>query len=208
MIQKALIALAMAFGLASPAWALAATPCSGIVLYGDGVDHPEGINIRSGPGNGFKIVGTTKPRNLYDTAFAVSASHNGWLKVQVVGELGYRTGKLDSASGFSGSGWVFADQLFIRYPASKTFLLRSAPGRASGKRILVELEESGPQKILGCKGQWVRISHLESTPGDDDQWVSTTFTGWIWGICGPKSACPFRPSWGKGAEMSSNWPYP
>ena len=208
MIHKALIALAVALGFASPALASLATPCSDIVLYGDGIDHPEGVNIRSGPSNGFKIVGITRPQNLYDTAFAVSASQNGWLKVRVIGELGYRTGKLATASGFSGSGWVSAKQLFIRFPAGKSFLLRSAAGSSKGRRFLVELETSGPQRILGCSGSWVRIAHLEDTMNDNDELHSTEYAGWITGRCLPRGPCPFRPSWGKGAEMGSSWPYP
>ncbi len=208
MIHKALAALAMALGLAIPALASAATPCSGIVLYGDGINRPEGINIRSGPGNEFKIAGTAKPRTLYDTAFAVSASHNGWLKVQVVGELGYRTGRLDRSSGYSGSGWVFADQLFIRFPAGKSFLLRSAAGSSKGRRFREELETSGPQRILGCSGSWVRIAHLEETMSDNNELHSIEYTGWITGHCLPRGPCPFRPSWGKGPETSANWPYP
>jgi len=208
MVATALTVLAFSATAIVAAEPAAAATCSGIVLYGNDFDHPEGINIRSGPGLSYDVIGRTSPPPLHDTAFAVTASNKGWLKIRTIGALGYRTGKLEPVTGFAGEGWVLARGLFISYPAGQSFFLRRAPGSRQGRSILVELEISGPQRIMGCKDSWVQIAHTESYPNDDEPPTETRQVGWIAGSCQPGGPCPFRPSWGKGAEMSKGWPYP
>lgn len=171
--------------------------CNGITLYSADKD-PAGLNIRSGPGTNFPVLGTTRWRHLHMTAFTVTGSQNGWFKVQAIGEWDYKQQKLLPLQSFKGVGWVSAKKLLIEYYAGESIFLRNAPGSKSGRKISVELEISGPQRLLACKDHWVKIEHAEITEMADDPKDEKTavYSGWIDGRCSKDKHCPFLPTGG------------
>jgi hypothetical protein len=172
--------------------------CNGITFY-SADDDPAGLNIRSGPGTKHPVVGKTRWHHLYMTAFKVIGSQDGWFKVQAVGEWNYRKQQREALQSYAGIGWVSAKKLRVEYYAGDTIVLHSQPGSKASRSIPVELEISGPQRLVACQGQWVLVEHDEIIEMADDpkDEKSKTDRGWIDGICKKGKRCPFLPSGGQ-----------
>jgi Bacterial SH3 domain len=193
----ALTALAVSPASAAPADTGAGKQrCNGITFY-SADENPAGLDIRSGPGANYPVLGKTHWQHLFMTAFKVLDSRNGWFKVQAISEWDYGLQKHVPLKGYGGVGWVSAKNLLVEYYAGETFFLHRNPGSRSGRQILVELEISGPQRLLECKGSWVRIEHLEIIEiSEDGADKVESVKGWINGSCDPKKHCPFVPTGG------------
>nr|WP_240049151.1 SH3 domain-containing protein [Parerythrobacter lutipelagi] len=211
-----LLAATAAFGIASAAASAhkvegtrAVPPtsfeaCNGIYLYSADKD-PAGLNIRSGPGTQYKVLGRTNWQHLKMTEFKVLGSQDGWFKVLPNAEWNYRTQKLEPLAGYAGEGWVSAKMLEMTYYEGDEFDLHAVPGSKDKQHFIRELEVSGPQKLASCKGRWVQIEHSEWTLADDpEDEVETVYAGWILGFCASGKPCPFLPTGGVGKGGARN----
>jgi hypothetical protein len=179
--------------------------CHDIYFYNADED-PNGLNIRSGPGLDFRVLGTTRYKHLFMTEFAVIGSQDGWFKIRPTAEWDYRNRKLTPLQGYAGEGWVAATKLEMTYYAGDQFDLHKRPGSKESQHIFEELEVSGPQKLISCQGDWVQIEHSEWTWDDDpDDAVETVYSGWIPGKCVAKQRCPFLPTGGMGGGGARNF---
>jgi hypothetical protein len=183
---------------ATPAKKRGFQSCKNIVFYSADED-PKGLNIRSGPGIHFPILGKTAWRELDMTAFQVLGSENGWFKVKAIGEYGYRERRIKPLRSFGDIGWVSGTKLNIHYFEGTNFFLHVAPASTQREKVLVELEVSGPQRIIACEGNWVLIEHYETVSIEPEREI--TKSGWVPGSCPPPGRrCPFRPSTGTERE--------
>jgi hypothetical protein len=171
--------------------------CSGVTLY-SADDDPAGLNIRSGPSTQHAVLGKTEHRQLFMTAFNVIGSQDGWFKVKAIGEWDYKLQGMKPLQSFGGIGWVSGKKLNVTYYAGETIFLHKTAASKKVKKISVELEISGPQRLIGCKGQWVLIEHDEITEMADDpkDEKSTVYLGWVDGQCNHGKRCPFVPTGG------------
>jgi hypothetical protein len=193
----ALIGLTSSPAFASANAAKVKRTCKDITFYSADED-PAGLNIRSGPGIQHRVLGSTRWRNLHMTAFDVLDSQNGWFKVKAIGEWDYQRQKLLPLESYGGIGWVSGKKLLVEYYAGETIFLHHALRSKSVQRIQVELEISGPQQLLACKSNWVKIQHSEITEMADDpkDEKSIVYSGWIDGRCSKDKHCPFLPTGG------------
>jgi SH3-like domain-containing protein len=133
----------------------AATRCD---LHAYVVDaDPAGLNVRSGPGKQFAVVGNLPPHE-YSVQVRVTGAAGQWLRIE--GGEKQDTGEVV----FRGAGWVFGPMLATQTkdyaardpeePRVKIFKQPSA--RAA---VVTRLPNETEVNLIGCKGRWAQVRH-------------------------------------------------
>ncbi len=178
-----LVGLALAAVALTPAAALrtaaqkvepAATRCD---LHAYVVDaDPAGLNVRSGPGKQFAVIGNLPPHQ-YSVEVHVTGAAGQWLRIE--GGEKQDTGEVV----FRGAGWVFGPMLATQTkdyaaldpdePRVKVFK-QPSPRAAVVTRLPNETEVN----LIGCQGRWAQVRHknLEGWLDPDSQCYSTLTT--------------------------------
>lgn len=151
----AALAPALAGRPAAGARAAAETRCD---LYAYVVDpDPAGLNVRSGPGKQFAVVGTL-PRVEYSLSVHVTGASGQWLRIE--GAETQDTGDVV----FKGAGWVFGPMLATGTkdyaaldPEEPRVKLFREPSPKSA--VVTRLPNETEVNLVGCKGGWARVRH-------------------------------------------------
>jgi SH3-like domain-containing protein len=125
---------------------------------------PKGLNVRSGPGNDYKILGTL-PTNTLAVIVSLTGSQGDWVQ-------------LSKAQGaekieFQGSGWVYAPLLgtSTRGYATKSVSVYSAVNSQS--QVIGTIPSQRGTKLLSCDRDWALVEY-------------ESLKGWI----APEAQCP------------------
>jgi SH3-like domain-containing protein len=109
--------------------------------------HPNGINVRSGAGKNFDLLGQIKP-DANGVIVKVVASNEPWLKIE-------NAERIEGESPFSGSGWVFSSQL-----AMNTRMKTSLYSRSDTKsKVLASLPADEEVTLVACKADWAKVRY-------------------------------------------------
>jgi SH3-like domain-containing protein len=109
--------------------------------------HPNGINVRTGAGKTFDILGQIKP-DENGVIVEVIASSEPWLKIE-------NAERIEGDSPFSGNGWVFSSQL-----AMNTRMKAKLYSRSNTKsKVLANLPEDEEVTLVACKGDWAKVRY-------------------------------------------------
>jgi hypothetical protein len=151
----------------------AATRCD---LHAYVVDtDPAGLNVRSGPGKQFPVIGNL-PRHEYSVTVHVTGAGGGWLHIE--GGEKQDTGEVV----FSGAGWVFAPMLATQTKdytgpdpgAPRVKVFRQPSLRAA---VVTRLPNETEVNLIGCKGRWAQVRHKKFEGGlDPDSQCYSTLT--------------------------------
>jgi SH3-like domain-containing protein len=130
-------------------------------LWAYAVDpDPAGLNVRSGPGKQYPVVGTL-PRVDNSLEVHVLGATGQWLRI---GEaMTQETGE----SVFKGPGWVFGPMLAVETkdyasmnPNERRVRLFKEPSPRSA--VVTRLPSEAEVNLVGCKGKWARVRHQKS----------------------------------------------
>jgi SH3-like domain-containing protein len=134
--------------------AAAVTPCD---LSAYVIDHdPDGLNVRSGPGATFKVVGNLPNEGVEGVGVHITGGSGEWVRIDRATEQG---GDVDRTL-FSGEGWVYGPLLGtdgVGWVAGGT-PIRQEPSKKSRvvARMLAGAEGA---TVRGCKGKWMYLEH-------------------------------------------------
>ena len=120
---------------------------------------PKGLNVRSGPGKQFDVVGKLPHREVDFTAKTgvwvdVIGSTGQWLEVRNAETWG------GGETLFKGPGWVYGSLLATQtfapdYTEKSVVKVYRAPNE--GSALAGKLSPGTEVKITGCKGRWTQI---------------------------------------------------
>lgn len=154
--------------------ATAATRCD---LYAYVVDpDPAGLNVRSGPGKQFPVVGNLPPHE-YSVTVHVTGAMGQWLRIE--GGEKQDTGEVV----FRGAGWVYGPMLATQTkdyaahdPAEPRVKLFRQPSPRAG--VVARLPNETEVNLIGCRGRWAQVRHqkIEGWLAPDSQCYSTLTT--------------------------------
>ena len=129
---------------------------------------PNGLNVRSGPGKEFDVLGQIMP-DEDGVIVDVISSDGSWMYIE-------NSSPLSGITNFEGDGWVFASMLATA-TRMKTKLY-SQPNLKSKSIATLAGEEE--YKLVACSGKWAKIQ-----VGKKQGWLSPD------GQCGnPVTTCP------------------
>ncbi|HEY9606941.1 MAG TPA: SH3 domain-containing protein [Allocoleopsis sp.] len=123
---------------------------------------PKGLNVRSGPGSNYAIVGNL-PTNTEGVIVEVSASQGDWVQVT----------KAESPNKveFQGTGWVYAPLLGTSTRGYGSGGVSVYPSANTQGTPIGRIPASTGVKLLSCEQSWALVEH-ESVKGwiaPDDQ---------------------------------------
>ncbi len=111
------------------------------------------INVRSGPGTGYSIIGRISP----GTSYAVLGQQNGWYAISFNGQTGYVAGWLVRVvSGGSASPPSGGSPTGQMIEANSTINVRSGPG--TGYSVIGRISPGTSYAVLGQQNGWYAIS--------------------------------------------------
>ncbi len=154
--------------------AAAETPCDIWAYLGD--QDPAGLNVRSGPGKQFAVVGKL-PQLEYNITIHVTGATGQWLRIE--GAESQDTVEVV----FSGAGWVYGPLLATQTkdysgldPNEPRVKIFREPSLKSA--VLIRLPNETEVSLTGCKGEWARVRHkkIEGWLPRDSQCHSTITT--------------------------------
>ena len=114
---------------------------------------PKGLNVRSGPGTQYQIIG--KLPTIYKIApveVGIAASVGNW--VMITGAKTPAEGKIE----FQAVGWVYAPLLGIITGGQSGIWRYTHPNKNSPKLVTM-LPSTTIMKLNTCSGKWVKIEH-------------------------------------------------
>ena len=141
-----------------------------------GDPDPAGLNVRSGPGKQFAVVGKL-PQVEYNLVVHVTGATGQWLRVE--GAETQETGEVV----FKGAGWVYGPMLVTQTknyagldPEEPRVKIFKAPSLKAA--VVLRLPNETEVTLIGCKGTWAHVRHQkgEGWLDRDSQCYSTITT--------------------------------
>ncbi|HYH85626.1 MAG TPA: SH3 domain-containing protein [Pyrinomonadaceae bacterium] len=136
---------------------------------------PNGLNVRSGPGKAFTVVGTI-PRRESAVEVRVTGATGQWLRIRDA------VTQEEDETVFKGEGWVFGPMLVTQtknYASLDPNALNVKVFKEPTKRsaVVTRLPNETEVKLVGCKGNWAQIQHKKLTGWlDPDSQCASTLT--------------------------------
>jgi SH3-like domain-containing protein len=152
----------------------AETRCDIWAYVGD--PDPAGLNVRSGPGKQFAVVGNL-PKLEYNVSVHVTGATGQWFRVE--GAESQDTGEVV----FKGAGWVYGPMLVTQSknyagldPEEPRVKIFKTPSLKAA--VVLRLPNETEVTLIGCKGTWARVRHQkgEGWLDRDSQCYSTITT--------------------------------
>lgn len=131
----------------------AVTPCDieAVVVDRD----PQGMNVRSGPGSSFKVIGNLPTQDVDGVSVHITGSQGDWVRI----DRADIQGGDEERTAFKGLGWVYAPLLSVDgvgWVPGGTKIFKEPSVKS---RVLARLPaDGGGATVRGCRGKW---THLE-----------------------------------------------
>lgn len=128
------------------------TPCDVRAYVND--PDPNGMNVRSGPGSTYKVVGNLPDQQADGIEVHITGSRGDWVRIDSAEEQG------GERKFFRGEGWVYAPLLGV--DGMGGFDPPGTPLYASARkgRVVARLPvENGGARVRGCRGRWTEIEY-------------------------------------------------
>lgn len=137
------------------AGAAGVVPCD-VQAYVNDPD-PGGMNVRSGPGNTYVVVGNLPNQNVEGIVVHINGSKGDWVRIKRATEWGGDAERIL----FRGEGWVYGPLLGVNgvgWLDGGTPLYKEH-GVKRGVVAKVPADGEGPTFIRGCRGRWTYVEH-------------------------------------------------
>ena len=117
---------------------------------------PKGMNVRSGPGATFKVVGKLPNQEVEGIVVHITGARGEWARIDLaVEEGGERERTL-----FKGEGWVYAPLLGVEGVGVIEGGTKIYQEPTKRSRVLGRMTAGGEGAVVrGCRGQWMLIEH-------------------------------------------------
>ena len=115
---------------------------------------PNGLNVRSGPGKVFSVVGNLPFRDYTGVGVHITGSQGEWMRIN----LGVEEGAEEERVFFKGTGWVYGPLLGLTGIAidnGATSLYRQ-PIKG---RIVARVPGGDDVTVRGCRGEWLYVEY-------------------------------------------------
>lgn len=130
-------------------------PCDAEAYVND--PDPKGMNVRSGPGATFKVVGNLPNADVNGISVHITGAQGEWARIDRADEQG---GETEDRTFFKGVGWVYAPLLSVDgvgWIAGGTKLHQEPSARS---RVVARMLAGGEgANVRGCKGKWLLLEH-------------------------------------------------
>ncbi len=160
---------------AAPAPASAPAAASG----GQSLQATTSLNVRSGPGTGYSILGGIAP----GTSYPVTGSQDGWYSLVYNGQTGWVSGQYVTLAGGGAAPAAAAPAgASTGQMAQPTDRLNVRSGPGTGYNILGVIVPGSAYPVTGSQSGWYSINFNGQTGWVSAQWVtvaSSTPTPWI-----------------------------
>ena len=116
---------------------------------------PNGLNVRSGPGKNYAVIGNLAYKQYTGVGVHITGSNGDWVQI----DLGVEEGTDEERTLFRGVGWVYAPLLGltgIAQPEGGTLLYREASQRS---RVVKLVPGEGDVNVWGCRGEWLYVEY-------------------------------------------------
>jgi uncharacterized protein YraI len=154
---------APAAGQQGRASAARVVPCDVRAYVND--PDPKGLNVRSGPGTQYVVVGNLPDQQAEGIEVHITGSSGDWVRIDRAVEQGGD----GERNFFRGTGWVYAPSLGVEgvgglTPPGTPLYAGPAKGKPSAR---LSVDDGG--KVRGCRGRWTQIEfkgrRLWAAPG-------------------------------------------
>lgn len=129
-------------------------PCDAEAYVND--PDPKGMNVRSGPGATFKVVGNLPNADVNGISVHITGSQGEWVRIDRAVEQG---GETEDRTFFKGVGWVYAPLLAVDgvgWVEGGTKLHQEPSARS---RVVARMPADEGSNVRGCKGKWLLLEH-------------------------------------------------
>ena len=114
---------------------------------------PKGMNVRSGPGSTYTIIGNLPNQGVNGISVHITGSQGDWVRVDLVVEEGGE----QERTFFKGEGWLYGPLLGVDGVGGGTKLYEKAE---QGSRLIGTLPGGSEGAIVrGCRGKWTYIEY-------------------------------------------------
>jgi SH3-like domain-containing protein len=117
---------------------------------------PKGMNVRSGPGNSYKIIGNLPNHDVEGIRVHITGARGDWVRI----DLAVEEGGAEDRTFFQGAGWLYGPLLGVDgvgWIASGTKLYEEPMLRS---RVLGRMPGGGESAVVrGCRGEWMYVEH-------------------------------------------------
>ena len=114
---------------------------------------PKGMNVRSGPGSTYKIIGNLPNEDVNGIGVHITGSKGDWMRVDIAVEEG---GEEDRTF-FKGEGWLYGPLLGVDGVGSGTKLYRQASSKSGTIGNLPGGSDGAT--VRGCQGKWMYVEY-------------------------------------------------
>lgn len=116
---------------------------------------PSGLNVRSGPGKSFAVVGNLPYKQDTGVSVHITGSSGDWVRI----DSGVEEGSDEEHTFFSGVGWVYAPLLGLSGIAQvkgATLLYRGASLKSG---VVQQVPGGDDVTVRGCRGKWLQVEY-------------------------------------------------
>ena len=116
---------------------------------------PTGLNVRSGPGKSFAVVGNLPYKQDTGVSVHITGSSGDWVRI----DSGVEEGSDEEHTFFSGVGWVYAPLLGlsgIAQTKGATLLYR---GTSQKSGVVQRVPGGDDVNVRGCRGKWIQVEY-------------------------------------------------
>jgi SH3-like domain-containing protein len=117
---------------------------------------PKGMNVRSGPGGSYKVIGNLPNQDVDGIGVHITGSSGDWVRIDRADQQGADEERIL----FKGVGWVYGPLLGVDGVGGLEggTRLYSEPSRRG--RVLARMQAGGEGgTVRGCRGKWMYVEH-------------------------------------------------
>lgn len=117
---------------------------------------PNGLNVRSGPGKSYAVIGNLPYKQDTGVSVHITGSSAEWVQI----DLGVEEGGEEDQTFFKGVGWVYGPLLGLtgiaHQPEGSTPLYREASQKSG---VVKRVPGGDDVKVWGCRGKWLHVEY-------------------------------------------------
>ena len=121
------------------------------------IDHdPKGMNVRSGPGSTYKVIGNLPNQDVEGIGVHITGSQGDWVRI----DLAVEEGGEQERTFFKGEGWLYGPLLGVDGVGGIEGGTKLYQAPTERSRILGKMLAGGEgATVRGCRGKWMYVEH-------------------------------------------------